>query len=114
MNLQEQIYRIQGMMGVINENIPRKIIRRLNTLDKYVKSSYTWLNPGAFKNFEEFVDRVVFSTTRDFVGDALLEDDDNLNYDELLKIREEIKDYINKKIIDDYLLEIEMYYFGNK
>jgi uncharacterized protein YjgD (DUF1641 family) len=111
MNLQENIQRIKEVMGLINEGIPSKVIRRLNDLDKYIKSSYTWLNPKAFENFEEFFERVVFSTTRDFVTDALSEDD--LTYEEIVKIREEVEVYINKIIVDNYLLELEAYYFGN-
>ena len=49
MNLQENIQRIKEVMGLINEGIPSKVIRRLNDLDKYIKSSYTWLNPKAFE-----------------------------------------------------------------
>jgi hypothetical protein len=102
---------LKEVMGIINEGIPSKVIRRLNDLDKYIKSSYTWLNPKAFENFEEFFERVVFSTTRDFVGDVLL--DDNFTYEEIVKIREEVEVYINKIIVDNYLLELEAYYFGH-
>jgi hypothetical protein len=112
-NIRSTIKRVlKEVMGIINEGIPSKVIRRLNDLDKYIKSSYTWLNPKAFENFEEFFERVVFSTTRDFVADALLEDD--LTYEEIVKIREEIEVYINKIIVDNYLLELEAYYFGQK
>jgi len=112
-NIRSTIKRVlKEVMGIINEGIPSKVIRRLNDLDKYIKSSYTWLNPKAFENFEEFFERVVFSTTRDFVADALLEDD--LTYEEIVKIREEVEVYINKIIVDNYLLELEAYYFGHK
>jgi len=112
-NIRSTIKRVlKEVMGLINEGIPSKVIRRLNDLDKYIKSSYTWLNPKAFENFEEFFERVVFSTTRDFVGDVLL--DDNFTYEEIVEIRKEIEVYINKIIVDNYLLELEAYYFGHK
>jgi len=112
-NIRSTIKRVlKEVMGLINEGIPSKVIRRLNDSDKYIKSSYTWLNPKAFENFEEFFERVVFSATRDFVTDALSEDD--LTYEEIVKIREEVEVYINKIIVDSYLLELEDYYFGQK
>ena len=97
------------MMGVINESIPKKVIRRLNDLDKYIKSSYTWLNPKAFQNFEEFVDRVVFGATREFVGDALMEDN-QFTYDDLVKIRRKLEEHVNKIVVDNYLSELKTYY----
>jgi hypothetical protein len=112
-NIRSTIKRVlKEVMGLINEGIPSKVIRRLNDLDKYIKSAYLWLDKGSFKNFEEFFERVVFSTTRDFIGDVLSEDD--LTYEEIVKIREEVEVYINKIIVDNYLLELEAYYFGHK
>ena len=45
----------------IRRNIPTE-------LRKYITSSFEWLNPKAFNNFDEFLERVIFSATRDYVG----------------------------------------------
>ena len=110
MNLQENINRIKEVMGIINESNLDSFKRRMGELPKYIKSTYQWLAPKMFKDFEEFVERVIFSTTRDFVAFEL-----NINdYDEMDKIREEVLPYIKDFIINNYLEEIRQYYISDK
>ena len=42
--------------------------RRYHMLGDYIRSSYNWLDPVRFKDFDEFIDRVIFSTVRDFTS----------------------------------------------
>lgn len=103
MNLQENISRIQDMMGVINESTV--VRRRLDVLSKTITSTYKWLNPGAFSNFDEFLDRVIFSTVRDFSIELGYED-----YQTILKVREEIEPFVKQYIIENYLEDIKYYF----
>ena len=109
MNLQENIQRIKEVMGFINEDVPPQIRRRMDLLDKLIKSSYEWLLPSTFNNFDEFLDRVVFSTTRDFSNELGLED-----YEEILKVRDESEEFIKNIIIDNYVDEIKEYFDKNR
>ena len=107
MNLQEQISRIKSMMGVINETIlPTRIKRRMNELPKFITSTYKWLDPKAFDSLDEFIDRVVFSVTRDFSSEYSSIQD----YDKLLKVRDEMESYIRQNIMDNFYDEIKDYY----
>ena len=104
MNLQENILRIQSMMG-INESHLTPLKRRLDELPKYIKSTYSWFDPKMFRNFDEFLDRVVFSTTRDFSSS-----DWKGTYDELLSVREELQPFVKQYILDNFINEIREYY----
>jgi hypothetical protein len=106
MNLQEQIYRIQEMMGVVNEDALRKIKRRMGYLDKVIKSTYHWLDPKRFNNFEEFLQRVIFTTTRDFLTGEF----DYTDYQQVLKDRDESQEFIKLIILDNYYNEIKEYF----
>lgn len=46
-----------------------KIRRNIHKIPLYVRSAYEWLNPKTFKSFEDFKNRVLFSSTRDFASD---------------------------------------------
>jgi len=48
-----------------------KLLRNIHQLPKYIRASYKWLNPRSFYSFEEFVERVIFSATRDFVWEYM-------------------------------------------
>jgi hypothetical protein len=91
--------------GTINESIVVK--RRLDDLSKHITSTYKWLNPKRFDNFDEFLERVIFNVVRDFVSEL----GDNQDYETQLKVREEIKPFVTQYIIDNYLEDIK-YYFG--
>lgn len=105
MNLQENILRIQSMMG-INESNLTSFKRRLDDLPKYIRSAYTWLNPKAFYDFDEYLNRVIFSTIRDYSTELGI----GKNYEELETIREDIREYVKKYILDNFINEIREYY----
>ncbi len=109
MNLQENIHRIKEMMGFVNDNVPPQIRRRMDSLDKVIKSSYYWLDPSRFWNFDEFLDRVVFSTVRDFSGELGLGD-----YEQILKFRDDYEEFIKNIIINNYVDEIKEYFDKNR
>jgi len=48
-----------------------RVKRRMDALLDYIEASYDWLSPRRFKNFDDFLGRVVFSATRDFVADEI-------------------------------------------
>ena len=68
------------------------IKRRMDTLLDYVEASYDWLSPRRFNNFDEFLKRVVFSATRDFVADHRYEIGGE--YEDQLKSREDLEPII--------------------
>jgi len=100
MNLHENIQRIKEVMG-INESALSSIKRRLGELPRHVRSTYNWLNPKAFYDFDEFIDRVIFSTTRDFVSELGIDD-----YEEQTNTRDEVTPFIRQYIMDNHLDEI--------
>lgn len=104
MNLHEDIQRIKEVMG-INESTLSPMKRRMGELPKYVRSTYNWLNPKAFNDFDDFLDRVVFGTTRDFVAEFGSND-----YEQQTEIRKEVGPYIRQYIMDNHLEEIRDYY----
>lgn len=53
-----------------------RLRRNLEKLPKYISSAYGWLNPHAFNNFDEFLERVIFSASRDFAAEFLGEGED--------------------------------------
>jgi hypothetical protein len=62
------------------------IKRRMNVLDDYIESSYDWLSPRRFDDFDHFLKRVVFSATRDFVHDEI-----GGEYQDQLKLRDKLE-----------------------
>lgn len=90
------------MMG-LNESIV--VRRRLDELNKYITSTYKWLDPRSFDNFDEFLERIIFSTVSDFSFELGPQDQQKNK-----KIREEIKPFITQYIIDNYLEDIKYYY----
>jgi len=68
------------------------IKRRMDTLLDYIEASYDWLSPRRFNNFDEFLKRVVFSATRDFVADHRYEIGGE--YEDQLKSREDLEPII--------------------
>jgi len=65
------------------------IKRRMDALLDYIEASYDWLSPRRFSNFDEFLNRVVFSATRDFLADEM-----GGEYEEQLKIRDELESIV--------------------
>jgi hypothetical protein len=86
-----------------------RVKRRMDALLDYIEASYDWLSPRRFKNFDDFLERVVFSATRDFVADEI-----GGEYDEQLKLRDKLEpqifELIKKHSIYD---EIYDHYISN-
>ena len=94
----------------INESKELLLVkRRMDALLDYIEASYDWLSPRRFKDFDDFLERVVFTATRDFIADEI-----GGEYQEQLKIREELEpmilELIKKHSIYD---EIYDHYISN-
>lgn len=95
----------------INESRELLIVkRRMDALLDYIEASYDWLSPRAFKEFDDFLERVAFSATRDFVVEEI-----GGEFEEQLKIRDELEpvvlEFIKKhsiyhEIYDHYISNI--------
>lgn len=72
---------------------------------KYITSAYKWLNPKSFNNFEEFLERVIFSSSGDFVASNIYTNPEN--YD---SIRNEFEKTATEIIMNGYYDEILEYY----
>lgn len=70
-------------------------------LPKYITSTFEWLNPKAFSNFDEFLERVIFSATRDYVGAFV---DNPEDYDKLrLMMGDTVRDMVMNRYYDEIL-----------
>ena len=106
----KKIKRNYDMSEDINEsNEINRVKRRMDALLDYIEASYDWLSPRRFKDFDDFLERVVFTATRDFIADEI-----GGEYQEQLKIREELEpmilELIKKHSIYD---EIYDHYISN-
>lgn len=79
-----------------------------NELPKYITSTFSWLNPKAFNDFDGFLERVIFSATRDYVG-AFIEVPEY--YDDF---REMIEPMVRDLVMGKYYDEIIEYYNSNR
>jgi len=104
--LQENISRIKEVMGIINEGEITSFKRRLGELPKYINSTLEWLNPKAFNSFDEFLERTIWTTTRDFV----ITEFNSYNYEEVHKIREDLLPYVQYFIMNHSIDKIKEYY----
>jgi patatin-like phospholipase/acyl hydrolase len=100
-NQQESIRRI--LRETVNESIV--VRRRLDDLSKHITSSYKWLDPKRFDNFDKYLERVIFNVVRDFSSELGIQD-----YEKILEVREEIKPFVTQYIIDNYLEDIKYYF----
>ena len=94
----------------IDESKELLLVKRImDALMDYIEHSYDWLSPRRFKDFDDFLERVAFSATRDFVADEI-----GGEYQEQLKICDELEpmvlDLIKKHSICD---EIYDHYISN-
>lgn len=78
--------------------------RNLNLLPQYIRSTYNWLNPKAFKDFDEFLERVIFSASRDYTSEFIVNKDDYYIMWELLK------PIVRDIVMNQYYDEILNYY----
>ena len=79
--------------------------RRLNRFEKYVRSTYKWLDARGFDNYDDFFTRVVFSSVRDF-----LSEEGNLDYDTFLKLIDQVLPFMEKYVEKEYGDEIRKYF----
>ena len=79
--------------------------RRLDNLGKYVTSTYTWLDPRAYDDYDDFFRRVVFRSLSDFLAEEM-----DLDYDTYNKIRDESLSFIGDIIRQEYGDRIREYY----
>ena len=79
--------------------------RRVNNLGQYVTSTYTWLNPSAYDDYDDFFRSVVFRSLSDFLAEEV-----DLEYDTYNKIRDESLSYIGDIINQEYGDRIREYY----
>ena len=99
------------MKIIITERQLNKLSQRRNffiELSKYITSTFEWLNPKAFANFDEFLERVIFSATRDFAG-SFIENPDE--YEDLKNI---VEPMVRDMVINQYYQEILDYYTKNR
>lgn len=82
--------------------------RRHRLLGSYIKSAYNWLDPTRFGNFGEFLERVIFSTTRDFTADNYSGD-----YESMIRLIDKIQPEIKEIVLSDYRDEIYEYFMKN-
>jgi len=79
--------------------------RRLETFGKYVSSSYKWLNPRAYNNYDDFFTGVVFRSVSD-----LLTEEMDLDYDTYLKLMDQVLPFMGKYVEKEYGDRIREYY----
>ena len=79
--------------------------RRVNNLGQYVTSTYTWLNPSAYDDYDDFFRSVVFRSLSDFLAEEM-----DLDYDTYNKIRDESLSFIGDIIRQEYGDIIREYY----
>jgi len=84
--------------------------RRIEKLIDYIIATSHWLSPRRFRDFDEYLDRVIFSATRDFIADEI-----GGEYEDQLILRDEIEpvvlEFIKKHPIYD---EIYDHYISNQ
>ena len=99
------------MKIIITEKQLRNLRVRRNIFDelpKYITSTFEWLNPKAFNDSDEFLERVIFSATRDYVGAFIEEPED---YDDF---REMIEPTVRDMVMGKYFDEILDYYNSHR
>lgn len=102
-------YRNNSTSRINESNEINRVKRRMDALLDYIEASYDFLSPRRFKDFDDFLERVVFTATRDFIADEI-----GGEYEEQLNIREKLEpmvlDLIKKHSIYD---EIYDHYISN-
>ena len=102
------IKNISSRIDEANHTLPIK--RRLGRIIKYIRSQYSNLAADRFDNFDHFLRRLAFDTTRDIAMDLF----DSENFDDMSKMMDDFEpkmlNYIktNKEMYD----EIHNYFFS--
>jgi len=110
MNLTNNITNIINTSRIDESNYAVPIKRRLGRIIKYIRSQYSNLAASRFDNFDQFLRRLAFDTTRDIAMDLF----DSENFDDMSKMMDDFEpkmlNYIktNKEMYD----EIHNYFFS--
>ena len=90
-----------------NLRLRRNIIEEL---PKYITSTFQWLNPKAFGNFEEFLERVIFSASRDYTSAFM----GNLeNTEDYYSTWDSMKPLVRDIVMNQYFDEIHNYFHSH-
>lgn len=98
------------MRIIITENQLKnlKLRRRIDVeLPNYILSAYKWLNPNAFTNFDEFLERVIFSASRDFTSDFM---GNVLDTEDYYPMWESMKPIVENLVMNQYYEQILDWY----
>jgi hypothetical protein len=104
-------YFFKDVVGINESNELLTLKRREEALVTHIINSYDWLSPRKFKEFDDFLDRVVFTATRDFIANEIEGEYEN-NWRLRDKFEPIILDYIKKnpslydEIYDHYISNI--------
>ena len=94
------------MRIIITEKQHRNLqLRRriYDLLPRYIMATYHWLNPKAFSDFDEFLDRVIFSASRDLASE-FKDDGDTEDYYSIWEfLKPIVKDSVYQNHYDDIL-----------
>lgn len=92
------------MKIIITEKQLKNLRVRRNITDelpKYITSAFEWLNPKAFNNFDEFLERVIFSATRDYVGAFIDGPEEYDNFKDMMEPT--VRDMVMSRYFDEIL-----------
>ena len=81
------------------------IRRRLQNLGEYVFSTYMWLDPKRYNDYDDYFRGVVFISLSDFLSEEV-----DLDYDTYNKIRDESLSSVHDIIEQKYGDKIREYY----
>lgn len=84
--IKEHYYSKKSPARMNESNEIALIKRRMDVFLDHLKSSYDWQSPRRFKDFDDFLERVVFAAARDFIHDEI-----GGEYDEQLRIRAKLE-----------------------
>ena len=96
MNLQEQINRIQSMMGVLNENVPNNVKRRLPVIQQLLNVTLNNSYPCDFDDEYHFKEGILYDIDTFLIGFEM----EGMSSGE---IKEFIDEYFSDEIIQYYL-----------
>lgn len=82
------------------------LLRRIPEVINYIRSTYRWLDARMFKDFDEFIDRVIFSSVRDFVSVEVT----NVSYEDYERLRNKFYPIIKEIVESELMDEIKKHY----
>lgn len=94
-----------GLKKYFFSDIPSSIISHIGELPNFITSTFKWLNAKAFCNFDEFLRRVIFSSTGDYVAEQDHIDKENYDF-----VREKFEHFVRHMVVNEFYEEIKKYY----